>query len=338
MSETLGNLLRAQTALKGLELSDFPDIEQALHGVRGQIDESVSRIVPARVLALEKEHGWSASFDRQMQRIQDTLLTGPDGKNAVIGKNEMRKNAPTSFGSVFDKLKQNPQLLEKVEQGFIEPLVVPIGFSPAMLTEAMGKEIARYHSEGKLRSSDGTKLRLDTSEPVWMWGDYKNADANGSLVYSPERFDAKNHGGKTKKDIITPSLHAGWQLHFVEKLQNIPREGKGQDVGGRKQIEANKSPNQYLELMRAEGHALEQGWTPEEWQAMFLKRLAETGGEVLDDYQTGAACYCTDAYFPASGDVPSAYWGRGFAQASVDWLDADSRNPDVGFRAGVRVY
>jgi hypothetical protein len=342
MAEALNGLLKAQRALEGLRLPDYPEIEQLLSSARGEIDQSVSRIVPARLLALNNEHGWSASFDQQMQRIQDTLLTGADGKNAVIGKNEMRKNAPTSFGSAFDKLKDNPRFLEKVEQGFSQPLVVPIGLSPTALKEAMGKAIAHYHSEQKLRSSDGTKLKLDTNEPVWMWDAYKDADVNGSLVYSPQRFDPKDHGGKTKKEIIDESQHSGWQLLFVEDLRDIPREGKGQTVGvegnQRKQIEANRSPNQYLALMRDADHALEQGLTPEAWQAMSLKRLAETDGEVLDDYTTGAACYCTDAYFPASGVVPNACWRRDYSQALVVGGDADSRDAHGGVRAGVRVY
>jgi hypothetical protein len=251
---------------------------------------------------------------------------------------EVRDGAP-GIGHVIEALKASPELLAKVEQGFTRVHPVPFGLSPAVLKGAMGKAILQYHGEGKLCSSDGTKLKLDSSQPVWMWDEYEGADKDGRLVYFPERFDPKDHGGKTKKQILESSQFPGWQVLLTEPLKRIPRQGKGQTIGGRKQIEANGTAHEYLALRQAEAYALEHGWTPEAWQAMFLTRIAETDGEVLDDYQDreGAACYCTGGYLPSSGDVPYAYWFRYDEQAYVDGDDPRSRLDDDGSRAGVRV-
>ncbi|MDD4287406.1 MAG: hypothetical protein PHO20_00615 [Candidatus Peribacteraceae bacterium] len=338
MAEALGELLTLQRKLHSPAIAEHPDVEDARRLLQEKIEQAVTRIVPQHLLSMERTHGWSASFAKSLEAYERFgLFTGDEkAENALMSPKEVRNAAP-SIGSVIDALKAHPELLAKVEQGFTKVHPVPFGLSPTALKEAMGKAIAQYHGAGKLRSSDGTKLKLDAREPVWMWDGYKDADTNGSLVYSPERFDPQNHGGKTKKEILAASQFPGWQVLLLENMRDIPREGNGQVVGGRKQIEANHTPHEYLELLRAEGHALEQGLTPEAWQALFLTRLAETDGEVLDDYSSGAACYCTGAYFPASGDVPDACWRRGGGQARVGRSGARCRFSVVGSRAGVRV-
>ena len=337
MSEALGERLTLQRRLNVPALTEHPDVESIRLLLQQKIDESVSRIVPATVLSLEREHGWLESYHNALRTYERFgMFEGRTSKNALMSPKEVRDGAP-GVGDILDALKTRPELLAKIEQGFTKVHPVPFGLSPTSFKEPMGKAITQYHGEGKLRSSDGTKLKLDASQPVWMWDAYEGADTNGSLVYSPERFDPKNHGGKTKKEMLEASQFPGWQVLLVESLKDIPRQGKGQTVGGRPQIEANHTPHEYLQLLRADGHSLEQGPTPEAWQSLFLTRLAETDGEVLDDYQSGAVCYCTDAYFPSSGFVPRAYWLRGSGQADVGESDPGRRNPDVGARVGVRV-
>lgn len=337
MSEALGELLTLQRKLNGPALAGHPDVEQARLLLQEKIEQAVTRIVPERILGLEREHGWSQQFHKALEIYEQRgLFEGKKAKNALMSGKEVRDGAP-GIGDVLEALKTHPELLAKVEQGFTKVHPVPFGLSPTAFKEPMGSAISQYYGEGKLHSTDGTTLKLNASAPAWMWDAYEGADKNGLLVYSPQRFDQKNHGGKTKKEILEVSQFPGWQVLLVENLKDIPRQGKGQTVGGRKQIEANHTAHEYLELLRAEGHALEQGLTPEAWQALFLTRIAETNGEVLDDYSSGAACYCTDAYFPSSGVVPSAYWDRVYGQAFVDRDGPGCRDADGGSRAGVRV-
>jgi len=338
MPITLGELLTLQKKLHSPAIVEHPDVEDARRLLQEKIEQAVTRIVPQHLFTLEREHGWSASFAKSLETYERFgLFEGSTGaKDALMSPKEVRDAAP-SIGSVMDALKARPELLAKVEQGFTRVHPVPFGLSPTVLKGAMGSAITQYHAAGKLGSSDGTKLELDAREPVWMWDAYKGADTNGSLVYFPERFDANNHGGKTKKEILAASQFPGWQVLLLENMLDIPREGTGQVVGGRQQIEANHKPHEYLELMRAEGHALEQGLTPEAWQSLFLTRLVETDGEVLDDYRSGATCFCTGAYFPSSGFVPFVYWNRDCKQAGVGRDDPRCSDPDAGSRVGVRV-
>ena len=89
------------------------------------------------------------------------------------------------------------------------------------------------------------------SEPVWVWDEYESADENGKLVYDPKEF-SENHGGKTKAEILAAAQgksSPAWRIVMIEADPNIPRAGKGKQVGGRARIEANKTPKEYLELL-----------------------------------------------------------------------------------------
>ncbi|MBU0766951.1 hypothetical protein KKF55_04180 [Patescibacteria group bacterium] len=313
-------------------------VETAQRTLQEKIGQSLARIVPTQLLELEKEHSFSESFNSALEVYERFgLFEGNAKQGMLMSPKEVRDGAP-SIGNFMDGLKEQPELLEKIKQGFVKVHPVPVGLSPVFMKEAMRKAIESYYDKepdrNRLRSSDGTKLNLDTSEPVWMWDAYEGADKSGELVYFPERFDPKNHGGKTKKQILEASKFPGWQVLLTENLRDIPREGNGQTVGGRAQIEANSKAHEYLTMMQNNN---EQGLTPEAWMTLFLRRIAETEGEVLDDYNVGAACYCTGAYFPSSGVVPRAYWVRFGERADVDRFGPGCRFSVDGARAGVRV-
>ncbi len=276
------------------------------------LQEVMGRIAATLVTDSEEEHGWSDSFRRTLETYERWGLFDGEEKaaNALMSGKEVREGAP-SMEHVLEALRTHPELLAKVEQGFTQVLPVPFGLSPASFREPMGKAVLHYRDAGKLRSSDGTKLVLNPPEPIWMWSAYEGADKNGSLVYFPEHFDPMDHGGKTKKQVLEASRFPGWQVLLLENMRDIPRKGEGQTVGGRAQIETNHRLQEYLDLLRTEGHSLEQGLTPEAWEALFLARLTESDGEVLEDNRTGGApCYCTGSYFPLSDAVPDARWLR----------------------------
>ena len=64
----------------------------------------------------------------------------------------------------------------------------------------------------------------------------------------------------------------------------------------------------------------------------------EEKNQVIDDWRgKGSIAYNTGAYFPASGDVPYAYWNRGDRQADLGGSDPTNRNDDIGARSAVRV-
>jgi hypothetical protein len=79
------------------------------------------------------------------------------------------------------------------------------------------------------------------------------------------------------------------------------------------------------------------GTTPEEWLMQAITMLEEKN-QVIDDYQgNGKITYNTGGYFPASGDVPYAYWFRDNRQANLDRNVPTFRDDYFGARSAVRV-
>ena len=227
----------------------------------------------------------------------------------------------------------------KIEQGFTKLLLVPFGMSLDTLAEKYKETILKHHSQGKLLATKkeptdpDEPLELDTSQPLWIWDEYKNADQSGTLVYNPKEF-SKNHGGKTKTELLGTQA---WRVLLIEDLPNIPRQGKGKTIVTRPQLEANMTPRQYLEKLGLDSYKDEVGMTPEDQLTYAILHL-ETTNQVIDDYQgNGSVSYQIGAYFPASERVPGAYWDRAYRQAYLAGNGADARGEGVGVRSAVRV-
>jgi hypothetical protein len=131
----------------------------------------------------------------------------------------------------------------------------------------------------------------------------------------------------------------GWRIILTEKNINIPAEGEGKIINGRKQLEANKPPKEYLEIMQTDSaYQSETGLTPEDWQIKLLTHLEKTN-QVIDDWRgQGKISFQTGAYFPASGDVPVAYWDRDDRRAYLSAYNPDYSYSYVGVRSGVSVF
>jgi hypothetical protein len=93
----------------------------------------------------------------------------------------------------------------------------------------------------------------------------------------------------------------------------MPRPGQGKVFGGRKQLEANSSPRDYMEIMQSPAYAGETGWTFEDFLTHFMIRL-ETTGQVSDDRYDGNALWLLGSYLPdlmpKALVVPVGYWSR----------------------------
>lgn len=334
MSESLDELLELSRKVEGAAVERHPDVEQARLLLLERIREAVAGTVSADVARLAEEHGWAASFNRQMD-LFDHVLAMPGVAESAIGRAEMQRTAP-SLDDVLGVLASRPELRAKAAQGFVDLRLVPVGLSLASFRAPLGNALRHYHDAGALRCADGVRLKADPKEPFWMWDGFDDADAGGRMVYHPERFDPTDHGGVTKEQMLAGSRFPGWQVLLLENLRTIPRRGQGRTAGGRPQIEAGLPPRQYLDVLRAPSYAHERGLTPQAWLALCLTRLVETGGEVLDDYRTGSACYLTGAYFPTSGTVPGACWYPVRCQAGLDAHNPNAGYPSGGMRSSVR--
>ena len=265
------------------------------------------------------------------------------GELGVKGIDNVEYAFPT-LAEINERIKEKAEILKtKTEQGFTELLIVPFGMKLDTLIEKYGQVILKHHKEGKLFATkkDPTDkdqpLALDTKQPVYAWDGYKNADTEGKLVYYPKEFTKENHQGKTKRELLQEEKQ-GFHVMLVEDLPNIPREGKGVETSGRKQLEAKQTPNQYLEELQTQTeYQNEVGQTPEDQIAYAIYYL-EQHNQVIDDYAgNGSASYQVGAYFPDSDHVPYGYWNRDDQQAGLDRYNPTFQYSSIGARAGVRI-
>jgi hypothetical protein len=302
-----------------LEAQKF-ELEQKLH-LKAQWEAQVRSLNETGILELLPE-------------LMDIGVRGIDGKGYPVPKYE----------EILARL--TPEKLEliskKVEQGFTKLLLVPMAASIDVLIDRYRQEILTKHEAGKLLSTDGTQLDLDKETPVWVWDEYKKADADGRLVYYPKEF-SQNHQGKTKQDLINEG--DGWEIRLIEYLPDLPAQGMGQKVNeerglqtDRIPLEANHTPREYLQTTQTDPiYQAEDGLTPEGWLTYATTHLHETDKQI-DDYQgKGKLCYLFGSYFPAGSDVPRGCWGRGTRRAYLLGGGPDRGDSGNGARPSVKI-
>jgi hypothetical protein len=233
--------------------------------------------------------------------------------------------------AIAQELRGHKEIYEgKINQGFRGMEFTPFGSPLAKLEALVKKLLVKLHNEKRLFGTDydqqgqtkEVSLDLDTNQPLYVWDQLEKADETGALVYYPKQFTKENHGGKTKTEILeTTELFPGWSVSLVENSTAIPRAGKGKMVGGRKQLEAGISSNDYLKKLQTDPtYAHESGQTPEDELTRLIRSLLKNG-HVIHDYQNNVDSlnYLLGAWVTASGVVPFGRWYRDSRQASLGW-------------------
>jgi len=319
------------------------------NGLRSLIEQKVISLREA-VFPLERELNLKSQYESQKiilekAGILEHLPSGEMGINGIDGK----EYPIPSYQEIAQRMREKKEVLtQKKEQGFVKLLIVPFGMSLDSLTQEYSNLLLKHHNEGELfatKENEDDKneplvpLKLDVNVPVWRWNEYANADVNGKLIYEPKEF-SQNHGGATKADILQNQKRErtpAWRILMVETNSNISRESQGKEVSGRKRLEANQTPNDYLQAIGKGSYDHESGMTLEDWIAYAITNLQERN-QITDDYQgNGSIAYNTGAYFPASSVVPYAYWNRGDRQACLSGNDPAIRGDNIGARSAVRV-
>ena len=271
---------------------------------------------------LERSLDIDRVYLEQKTLLFDLLETLSNGEQGIKDKEGNEYPFPT-IEQVKAEVEKNKEILEKkAKQGFTELQITHFALPTKRLFDTIEKEIRIQHKKGTLHSTDGTTLDLDTNQPLWTWDGYENQEP----VYFPENFNQTNHGGKTKKELLDSknSTFPGFLVSFQEKAQTIPRAGADETIGNRPRIEAGKSPNAYLELLKQQEYEHESGLTIEEWAIRFLTALRKDG-TVLYDFkakdadgnENASGCINLATFFPAGGVVSVAGWGRGNRQTGV---------------------
>ncbi len=288
---------------------------------------------PERLLNLRE------SYDTQIKLLSQVgILTILPEKMAlgIVGIDGKEYPVP-SYEEIKERLEKRKEELEpKMNQGFTKILLVPMAMPLDTLIEKLKQRLVAHKKEGKLFNTDGKPVELNTENPMWVWNEYAKADKEGKLVYYPKSFEKNNHGGKTKKEIIDEG--SSWRVSLVEDLPDLPAENSGKSMGGRKQLETNKTASTYLKLLQTDKqYNQEDGFTPEEWLTYFLSHL-EAKNQIIDNYQSkGKASFLTGAFFPSQGLLPFGYWGSVGGQAELAGVRPSHAVSHSAARSSVRV-
>ncbi|MEI6478169.1 MAG: hypothetical protein WCO52_04240 [bacterium] len=269
-------------------------------------------------------------------KVAEVVKQLPGGEFGIIDIKGISRPMP-KLEVIIDRLReQRAELAQKLEQGFVKILVVPVGMKLGDLIAGYKKSILDHKANHQLLDKDGQELDLDTNEPVWVWDKYNQADENGSLVYDVKEFSS-DHQGKEKAGLIQESESTsfpGWRVILVEDQINLPQANEGEAQGGREPLRAGKTPSEYLGIQgRQAPYDGEQGLYPEDFITLAMTQLEQTN-QVLDE---DTATYCTGSYFPAAGRVPAARWFRGYRRAYLSGSGPDLRDAYLGARSAVRV-
>lgn len=289
------------------------------------IEHELRQQYQGTVVALNKAGLW----EPLMSSPAELGITGIDGQEYPL---------PTTEG-IAAELRQHPEVYgQKLEAGFGKILPVPMAAPIDHLTRILSSRILAHHKEGKLLAHDGTKLDLDTTQPLYTWDGWQNADQNGQAVYYPTQFDTTNHGGKTKTELLEQlqqSPFPGYNLLLLPKASAIPQQWK---PGQRANLAPGQSARDYVQaLQTTPDYAHETGLTLEDWLTLALAHLEATN-QVLDDYQgDGKYSFLLGSYHPSSDDVGYAYWSRGNRRAFLSGGDPGNRYSNDGLRPAVRM-
>jgi hypothetical protein len=262
----------------------------------------------------------------------------------VVGIDGKEYPAPT-WAEVQEVFENNQELAEtKRAQGFtrlqLTPLAVPI---PVLINRAE-KVIVKHSKEGKIfqtktnPTDPDTVARVDTNEPVLVWDTVNEAIKTNGIVYFPRQFDTNHHGNSKEQVIADPKVCAipGWSIGLVEDMNVLPQQGNGKTTGGRKQLENNQSPRDFLKSLQGSQYNGESGWTYEDFLANFLTQLEQTN-HVSHEWSENSALWMVGSYLPGSANVPSGDWNRGYGRLDVIAGDPGYRTGRWGVRSTVRL-
>lgn len=272
-----------------------------------------------------------------------SILPGSE-KLGVIGVDGKEYPAPT-WAEVQEVVESNRELVEqKQAQGFTKLQLTPLAVPLPILIDRAEKVILRHSQDGKIfqtktdPNSAEVVARVDSDEPVWVWDTVREAIKTDDIVYFPSQFGS-DHKGKSKDQITRDQricFVPGWSIGLIEDTNTLPYQGSGKTVGGRKQLENNQTPLDYLKNFQTSQYQGESGWTYEDFLTDFLVNLEQTN-QVSHEWSESSALWMVGAYLPGSADVPAGYWTRGFGQLNVDADVPDARSEYWGVRSTVRL-
>jgi len=297
------------------------------------------------------------SLEEQYQRCVQTLIkTGiisplPEtGKMGVTGIDGQEYPVPTleQAKELFDRNRE--LIARKSAQGFTRLQLTPFAMPLTILADRVRSVILRHYQEEKIfqakRHPSDPEVPIDVS-PNWTIttsdsGMLRGADA-GEFVYFTKRYSKRQYYGLRKSELIRkPDICPipGWSIELIEDFSILPQEGEGQTIGGRKQLETNHAPYDYLinTFRKAQytQYIGETRWTPEDAFVDFVSRLEETN-QVSYDLNDGSGLLLLGAFDIIEHSVPYVWWNRFLKGLHLDACPASIQSLSLGTRSAVRL-
>lgn len=312
------------------------------------IDERSQPPPSLRETVVSPEQSLAEEYAKRMQTLQKLGIISilpTERKLGVRGLDGKEYPVP-SLQQVTELFEGNRALVErKKEQGFSRLQLVPLAQSLEQLKSRAEVVIRQHAKEQRILqakrdpNSSDTPVRVNQETPVYMWDRYLSADKDDGLIYFPQSF-TPNHGGMTKTEVMQSTAICavpGWSVALIEDSPFLPQQGKGIVKGGRKQLENNLTPNQYLQMLSSKGqYEGETGFTPHDLLIAFLTRLEETN-HVSYDWDDSSGAWLIGSYFPQEGGVPRGYWNRDVEELYLSRNDPGYQYENWGSPSTVRL-
>ena len=243
-------------------------------------------------------------------------------KLGVIGIDGKKYPAPT-IENLLEIFARNKELVDrKMRQGFTRLLFTPIAMPTPQLIDLVKTALLKHAAERKIvqtkqnPTDPDIPVRVNTRDPIWIWERVRKILDTPRIVYFPQAYTKNDHQGLTKEEVIqTTRLCAvpGWSVGLIEQIPIMPAQGRGKVRGGRKQLEGNSAPRDYLQTLTTPGYEGETGWTLEDFLTHFITHL-EISNQVSHDRFDSNALWLFGSYIPdlmpKALCVPVGYWSR----------------------------
>jgi hypothetical protein len=336
MSEFCEKLNWDLTSIKPLKVDFDLELEESIKsGDTSNLKEANDRL-KARLHFLEEELVIEVKlklkdqYESQVNILESTNLVerlsdGRDGikvlRRTIDGMSLVEYPIP-SYEQVLAKFEEQRYLIrDKYEQGFDKLLLVPFGLKLSKLIDRYGATILQHRDN--LRDSQGEKVEVTGNNPIFR------VNTKEELAYFPQEL-SENPQGKNKEDIEP------WQILLTPDTI-IPREGHGETKAGRKELEAGKSPIEYLRILKIDPqYQGESGLTPEDWIMYAITKLEESG-TVIDNFynKKDSTNYNIRAHYRST--IPGTCWNRAIFEVLLGEFQFDTHEPEFGCRTSVRL-
>jgi hypothetical protein len=286
-------------------------------------------------------------LEKQIVILQKTeiLRTLKNGKTlGIFGVDNKEYRMPT-LEEILKRLDEKKELVrKKVKQGFTKVLLVPFACPLGEIIEKYQQALlAHYNNRLLFATKEKTEekdepLELDSAYPINIWKECKDGDVKNNFAYFPTKYDKDGHQGKTKLELLFIDPKNAWQVLLVEDMPNIPNPENSKKVGHRRQIEAGKTPIEYLEMLQKDkDYRGEDGLTPEAELVYALIYLEETN-QVINDWQGKGNISCQiGAFLVPSNGISWLGWNRDFKRADFWKMEVENRDSHIGPRVGISI-